>query len=294
MLRYAGIKADPVLLSQTDRGYVYDVYPMVSRFNYVIAQAQVEGRPVFLDGSHNHLGFGRLLPACYNGHARVIDEEATPLYLVADSLSERKVSAMFLNAGTKSLWTGTMTSNPGYYESYVLRDRVKEKGKEEFFKGIQKELGSDITVGKSRIDSLSNYDEPIAIAYELDFNPEKADILYINPMFGEGYKKNPFKSEERLYPVEMPYTMDETFILTMEVPAGYVVDELPKQILAKYDEDGKSYFEYRIQQSGNTISLRSRIKLVRAYYEPDEYVGLREFFNMVVKKHNEQIVLKKK
>jgi hypothetical protein len=113
-------------------------------------------------------------------------------------------------------------------------------------------------------------------------------------MFGEGYKKNPFKSEERLYPVEMPYTMDETFILTMEVPAGYVVDELPKQILAKYDEEGKSYFEYRIQHSGNTISLRSRIKLVRAYYEPDEYVGLREFFNMVVKKHNEQIVLKKK
>jgi hypothetical protein len=92
----------------------------------------------------------------------------------------------------------------------------------------------------------------------------------------------------------MPYTIDETFVLTMDVPSGYVVDELPKQIMAKYDEEGKSFFEYRIQQSGNTISLRSRIKLARALYEPDEYYGLREFFNMVVKKHSEQIVFKKK
>lgn len=294
MLRYAGIKADPVLLSQSDRGYVYDMYPMMSRFNYVITQAQINDRPVYLDGTHSGLGFGRLLPGCYNGHARVVNEEATPLYLVADSLKERKVTALFLNAGSKSLWVGSVNYNPGYYESYMLRNRIKEKGREEFFKTVQKDLGSDFTIVKNRVDSLANYDEPIAISYELEYAPEKADILYINPMFGEGYKKNPFKSAERLYPVEMPYTMDETYVLTLAVPEGYVVDELPKQIIAKYDEEGASFFEYRIQQSGEIISLRSRIKLARAYYEPDEYAGLREFFNMVVKKHNEQIVFKKK
>ncbi|HUC80770.1 MAG TPA: transglutaminase domain-containing protein [Flavisolibacter sp.] len=294
MLRYAGIKADPVLLSQTERGYVYDMYPMMSRFNYVISLAQIENRPVYLDGTHNGLGFGRLLPNSYNGHARVINEEATPLYLMADSLKERKVTALFLAAGTKTLWNGTVNYNPGYYESYRLRNRIKEKGQEEFFKTIQKELGSDFSIVKSRVDSLNNYDEAVGISYELEYDPEKADILYINPMFGEGYKKNPFKSAERLYPVEMPYTIDETFVLTMEVPTGYVVDELPKQMLAKYDEEGHSFFEYRIQQSGNNISMRSRIKLARAYYEPEEYEGLREFFNMVVKKHNEQIVFKKK
>ena len=92
-------------------------------------------------------------------------------------------------------------------------------------------------------------------------------------MFGEGYKKNPFKSAERFYPVEMPYTMDETFILSMDVPAGYVVDELPKQMLAKYDEQGQSFFEYRIQQSGNTISMRSRIKINRAFFNSEAWMA---------------------
>ena len=123
---------------------------------------------------------------------------------------------------------------------------------------------------------------------------EKEDIIYMNPMFGEGYKENPFKSAERFYPVEMPYTMDETFNLQMEVPKGYVVDELPKSMMVKLNDQDEGLFEYRISQSGDNISFRSRIRLIRANFLPDEYEMLREFFNLVVKKQSEQIVFKKK
>jgi len=53
-------------------------------------------------------------------------------------------------------------------------------------------------------------------------------------------------------------------------------------------------FEYRISESNGIISLRSRIRLNRAYFMPEEYEMLREFFNLIVKKHAEQIVFKKK
>jgi hypothetical protein len=125
-------------------------------------------------------------------------------------------------------------------------------------------------------------------------NLGKEDILYINPMFGEGYRENPFKSAERHYPVEMPYTMDETYNLSLIVPDGYEVDELPKQVAAKLNEEGDGYFEYLISQSGGIISMRSRVKLQRATFLPEEYESMREFFALVVSKHNEQIVLKKK
>ena len=116
----------------------------------------------------------------------------------------------------------------------------------------------------------------------------------MNPMFGEGYKDNPFKSAERFYPVEMPYAIDETYSLQMEVPTGYEVDELPKSLVVKLDEQDDGIFEYRISQSGRQISLRSRVRFNRAYYLPEEYEMLREFFSLIVKKQNEQIVFKKK
>jgi hypothetical protein len=36
------------------------------------------------------------------------------------------------------------------------------------------------------------------------------------------------------------------------------------------------------------------MRITRTLYMPDEYESLREFFNLVVSKHNEQIVFKKK
>ena len=187
-----------------------------------------------------------------------------------------------------------MQQVPGYYESYSLRNRIKDKGKEELFNDIKKSFNADIEIAKPGIDSLDKYDKPIGIHYEFDIKTDKEDIIYINPMFGEGWKENPFKSAQRVYPVEMPYAIDEMYLLQLDVPNGYVVDELPKQAIVKLNEDNDGLFEFRLSESGGTISLRSRIRLKRAFFLPEEYEMLREFFNLIVKKHSEQIVFKRK
>ena len=42
------------------------------------------------------------------------------------------------------------------------------------------------------------------------------------------------------------------------------------------------------------VSMRSRVRLDRANFSPEEYENLRSFFTLVVGKQNEQIVFKKK
>jgi hypothetical protein len=251
-------------------------------------------RNFYLDASQPRLGYGRLTPSCYNGHARMVNSSATPLEFSADSLMERKLTSILINTDEKGEWIGSMQQIPGYYESHSIRETIKEKGQGEFFKDVKKAFGLDVELINPKIDSLNNLEECINIVYDFKFAREKENILYINPMFGEGYKENPFKSAERFYPVEMPYATDETYVFSMIIPDGYVVDELPKPIVVKLNENDDGRFEYRISASGGTVSLRSRILLKRAYYLPDEYEILREFFNIIVKKHNEQIVLKKK
>jgi hypothetical protein len=294
MLRYADIAADPVMLSTRDNGYSYALYPLIDKFNYVIVQATIDGKLYYLDASEPRIGFGKLGSDCYNGHARVINPEATALGFYADSLQERKLTSVFIINDDKGNFSGSMQQSPGYYESYRVRNRIKEKGTDPFFADIKKEFNADVEISHPLIDSLDKYDDPVAIKYDFTIKQDKEDIIYFNPMFGEGYKENPFKSAERYYPVEMPYTTDETYLLQLQIPEGYVIDELPKQLVVKLNENDDGMFEYRIAESGGTISLRSRLRLKRAYFQPDEYEMLREFFNLVVKKHNEQIVFKKK
>jgi hypothetical protein len=294
MLRYAGIDADPVILSTRTHGYTYALYPIMSKFNYVICVARIDGKQIFLDATRPRLGFGKLTPACYNGHARIMNTSATALDFSADSLMERKMTSIMLTTTEKGVMTGQLQQVPGYFESHEIRESVKEKGQDEFFRTVKKNYGQEVDLINPHIDSLDNLEESVAISYNFKLNQEGEDILYVNPMFGEAYKENPFKSAQRFYPVEMPYASDETYIFNMIIPQGYVVDELPKSVIVKLNDAGDGQFEYIVTESNGTISMRSRIQLKRAYYEPAEYDLLREFFNLVVKKQSEQIVLKKK
>jgi transglutaminase-like putative cysteine protease len=294
MLKYADIKADPVILSTRPHGYTNAIYPVLERFNYVICLAHPNGQDIYLDASRPRLGFGRLTPDCYNGHARIVDENATAIEFSADSLLERKVTSVLMSADEKGNLVGAMQQMPGYYESHSIREDVKEKGKDEFFKTVKKAYGEDVELINPKIDSLDKLDESIYISYDFKLNDKNEDIIYMNPMFAEGYRKNPFKSAERFYPVEMDYASDEIYTFSMTIPDGYLLDELPKSLMVKLNEEGDGVFEYRISESGGTISMRSRIIFKRAFYLPEEYEVLREFFNLVVKKQNEQIVLKKK
>ena len=295
MLKKVGLTANPVILSTRSHGKVYATYPIMDRFNYVICELTLDNEFIYLDASSPRMGFGKLSSNIYNGQARVITPFATPISFDADSLKESKVTSILLiNDEKEGILTGNAKHDLGYHESYRLRNKIKESGNESIISDIKKGFISDVTLTNFIIDSLNVYEQPLRIKYDINLKTDDEGVIYFNPMFSEAYKDNPFKSATRLYPVEMPYTIDETFILNLDVPKGYVIDELPKQTKVKLNQDGDGVFEYRVSQSDGTIYLKSRIKLSRTLFMPDEYEGLREFFNYIIKKQSEQIVFKKK
>jgi len=247
---------------------------------------------VYLDASRP-LGYGRLHWECYNGHARVINEDATPIEFLSDSLTERKVTSLMLSSNDKGELVGMLQQVPGYYESYDMRNVIKEKGLKEYIREIEKEMPADVEVKNYRIELLEKLDEQIQVNYDISLDPGKRDIIYLDPMFSEGFTENPFASEKRTYPVEMPYAFDEVYVLRMNVPHGYEVSELPASTKVNFDEEGRSFFEYLVENADGVISLRSRVKMHRSYFLPDEYKILHDFFSLVVNKQNEKIVLKK-
>lgn len=292
MLRHQDIKTDPLLLSTRQHGVANELYPIMNRFNYVIAAAHIADNTYYLDATRP-LGFGKLAGECYNGVGRVISKEPSAVYFETDSLKEQKFTSIFIVNNDKGEIEGSYKSSLGFIESSDIREKIKRNGNESFFKKLKSGYSSDFKIYNEGIDSLKILEEPVAVRYEFTLATNNEDILYFNPLMSEGYKENLFKAAERSYPVEMPYTMNETFVLNMEIPKNYVIDELPKS--AKVDfNNGEGFFEYMIGKNGEGIQLRSRIVLKKANFTSDDYNSLRDFFGYVVKKHNEQIVFKKK
>ncbi len=294
LLNQAGMKAEPVILSTTGNGYVQEAFPMITAFNYVICRLSLNGDTFYLDASRPRLGFGKLLPECYNGHARVVNDEGTAVYLNASDFSEsRRTTAIILPGMAGEEWTVRLKIVPGYHESYLWRMRLLEQGRESFTTELARQYGMDAVIEDLVIDSLVQYESPLKFEFTLKMKPGNEDLLYINPLFGERYKINPFQSAKRNYPVEIPYALDETFLLTLPVPEGYEPEFIPRPLIAKIDSAGKNIFEYLVTWSGNTISLQSKIKISQTVFQPGEYDALKNFFDLVVDKQNERIVFRK-
>jgi len=191
-------------------------------------------------------------------------------------------------------WSGLLIASLGYYESSEIRQKFIDNGKEDFEKKLKESYVGEYSIDDIKFEDEINYELPMRMTHSLAIDADdNSGIIYLNPMINEGYKENFFTSAERKYPVEMPYQMDETYNFQIEIPLGYVVDEMPKSAKVTLN-DGEGFFEYLIAKSGNDITLHTTIKLNKATFFPEDYETLRDFFAHVVKKHAEQIVFKKK
>jgi Domain of Unknown Function with PDB structure (DUF3857)/Transglutaminase-like superfamily len=294
MLKNEKIDVSPVILSTRDHGFTHEYYPLIDRYNYVIAKVVIDNTITYLDATIRRLEFGRLPSKVYNGQAREITKDlATALNFVADSLKESDVTNVFISNMEKGGVEGSFTHNFGVYESLKLRNRMAKASPDDYKKSVQQEYPEEIAIDNLEIDSLKLLDEPVGLKFDMKFKSfEDNDIVYFSPMLAEAVKKNPFAAAERYYPVEMPYTTDDSYNLMMEIPKGYKVDELPKSVRVNLNEND-GMFEYLISVEGDYVRLRCRMLLRKATYLNEDYQFLRDFYAFIVKKEAEQVVFKK-
>ncbi len=293
MLLKAKLQAYPVLLSTRDNGWAYESYPLLNKFNYLISKLEINNEIFLLDASNKKNGFNRLPINCYNGNGRTINEKNPYLVpLFSDSLIETKTTSIFIfNADSAKKMIASYKSDLGYYESTFLRNEIESIGINAFEKKIKNSFGFDVHVENVTLDSLKKYELPITLKYDFDFEC-KEDIIYFNPLLNEANKKNIYTATQRNYPVEMYFAQHEVITINIEIPKGYMVDELPKSAKVKLNEaDG--YFEYIIQADKNSIVMRCIVNINKATFYPEEYEDLRNFYAFIVKKQSEVIVLKK-
>lgn len=294
MFRHEGFDADPVILSTREHGKPFQGYPLLSQYNYVVCQLRIGDKSYCLDACHRFGGYGYLIRDCYNGDARIINEQRPYVAEISpDSVIESEVSNVFVGLDENGKISGTINSTFGKNSSYDIREAIDKKSEKTYKNEISSGLESGWKLQNFSIDSLSNCDYPITIHYDVE-SPDsgKPQIIYINPIFAGKISMNPFKSAHRQFPVEMTNLLDETYIFNLEIPKNYTVDEMPKSVRYMLNQND-GVFEYVIEKGEISIQMQVRLVLNKADFSTGDYDALRNFYGMIVSKENEQIVLKK-
>ncbi|MNE06427.1 hypothetical protein D3C80_990160 [compost metagenome] len=116
--------------------------------------------------------------------------------------------------------------------------------------------------------------------------------IYVNPLLFYTQETNPFKQENREYPVDYGYPFMDKYAVNIQIPEGYKVEVLPaSSVLAM--EDNLGNFKFMTSQNGNTIQLSAMVQMNSAIISSEYYPTLKEFYQKMIDKQNEKIILTK-
>jgi hypothetical protein len=297
LLREAGIQANPVLLSTRDHGMINQNLPLLSKFNYVVAHVAIPEKPEMLvDATEELLPCGTLPTRCLTGQGRLImplakDSRWIDLKPMDRYVEYRKVE---LKLDEHGALTGTVHQEHGGYGAQYQRERLRTQGEKKYIEELAK--GHEgWSVNKYTFHQQEDLLKPLSLDYNFAMPGAEAPLatLYLNPLRDFDNAKNPFVHEDRRFPVNFGAALEETTLLTILLPSGYVAEELPKQAIVDLP-DGGGRFMYSVTVTTDAVQIVSRMNLRKPVYSAEEYASLREFYTRMLAKHAEQIVVKKK
>ena len=298
-LREAGFEAFPIAMSLRHLGRVSKTNPTIESFNYFIVAAFVDDKPIYMDAASKYGDLNVMDPSRLSDQARRI-REGTELDFTAwvDLARSSKSMGLFvINAkfDNNGVLTGKIQETYTNQLAYELSNDAysKNKDEQEFFE--KKAATHEIEITSHSMKGIANGRNSL----EYDFAKKDIvtgdDYIYLNPLIIPLYNENPFKAEERKLPIEFSFPYEKRYSVTIAIPDGYQVKELPESTKITLLEDKNAFYQYQIEEDEkeNRIIVSVRFVSNRVIYSPVEYSILRDFFLHLTASNTSQIVLEK-
>ncbi|CAA9264637.1 MAG: hypothetical protein AVDCRST_MAG95-2458 [uncultured Adhaeribacter sp.] len=293
MLKEAGIAASPVILSTRGHGRVNPGYPSLSKFNYTIASAKIGEKTYLLDATEPMGTINTLPSRCLNGIGLVVSAENPDWVPLQSGSKDAFVYNSKYIIGKDNGITGQVQVISQGHNAFDRRKSISLDGEKKYIDNLAK--AADLWEVKNiSLKNTGSSLDPLILDYEvaLSGQAQPANTIYLHPLQNMGVKANPFKHETRKFPIDFSVPLEQTYLCTYTIPEGYQIEEQPKSTRLALPENG-GIFTYSVTSVGNTINVMSKITINRPQFMAEEYPYLKEFYNQVVAKQAEQIVLKK-
>lgn len=295
MLRDAGFQCMPIVMSRRDRGIVPYTHPSLDKLNtFIVGVVNADGTLSFLDGSIRNGYINVLPPVLLVTQARMITEAAGDKWIDLTQTAKSQIRSV-VNAAVdpEGIIQGTrLTRYTGEHASGYRQKFASQKDSAEFISNLETEENIKVNtcVQKGLKDFSPHVTETIAFEKTATVND---DFIYLNPLIFLHTSKNPFTQEERMLPVEFSYPEQLVLSVTLTIPEGYQVEELPKPLLIRLENNGGMCRYIVNKVDGNKVSVNYQFTQNSLLFPSQQYLQLKSFWGAIAEKNNELIVLKK-
>lgn len=292
LLLESNIEVKPVLVSTRNNGFPTKIYPVISDFNYLLVQATINNKKYLLDATDAYLNFGDIPFRCLNDQGRLLDFKAGSSWVDLKPESKSQIlyyaKLHFENDGTLS---GQIKSKRTGY--HALQNKKSYYNNEN---GYLKNLENNypyINISNFEITSDNKTSKDFKESYNVTYNLDNVGShIYINPFLVKFFKNNPFKLQERTYPIDFGYNDSYFYSFKIDLGNNLEVLEIPKpQSIILPNNTAKLLINS--EKLGNSVVITYKIDF-KSFYTPDYYPYLKAFMSKIIDlQTNALLVLKK-
>ncbi|MDQ1858122.1 transglutaminase-like domain-containing protein [Chryseobacterium sp. WLY505] len=292
MLREAGLKADPLVISTVENGLINLVSPNISNMNFVLAAISIDDQLHIYDATSKQSSLDEIPLKNWNQYGILVTKGKTLLIQMANV----KSSNTFLTVNGKINDDGSISGtysdrDTGAYAMYV-KDSYDDNA-EKYKKQYKENFSMDFTDIDSKV--LENGDFESSMKFS---SPNLIDRvgkkMIINPMLFLNKSSNEFdQTEVRQYPIDFGSPITKVKKVTLEIPEGYMIEEMPKEKKI-VTEDKEIEYTYSIVQKGNKLEVTTTTKINSSDYPKEYYPAFKQIWGVASKFENQVISLVKK
>ncbi|MBX2970663.1 MAG: transglutaminase domain-containing protein [Cyclobacteriaceae bacterium] len=295
-LNFGGLSADPMLLSTRKNGLPIELHPVLSDFNYVVARVVIGDQIYLLDASDPFLMFGMLPERCINGKGRVFTDKGSFWEEIKPKEKSKKITMLNLSLEQDGSFKGTIEHTYYGYRSVDQRKYIASfNSVEEYLNSVKKRLSSTEIISHE-ITGFDDFESNITEKFEViieGFDDLNKNNFLLNPFFTDKIESNPFKSNERLYPVDFGVPMERTMILTLNIPKEFELIGKPESnALALPNSGGKFLFD--ITPRENQLQINYSLVINKTVFHSQEYHYLKELYSRIIQTQQTDLVFSRK
>lgn len=290
ILNSIGIEAYPVLLSTRDHGQIRLSYPFHHFFNYVMVTAKIDGNFLLLDATEPMSNLGEIPTQCLNNKGLIIkkDKEIFDWIELKNSIkSDMFFNLDLLQSSENDSYTAKINIISKGYDAMNLRKKFNKDSKD-----ISKELSSDNTLLLDSLRSANLHDlsKPFVVFANCIYSADKIEgKILIAPFCYFNITENPLKQSFRTYPIDMLYKRSKTFVTVLHIPKGYKLGSIPLNLSINNEE---IKIQYQVETlDDQSIKVSGMYEFKKDVYDASSYIALKEYYNKIIDKFNEKIVL---
>ncbi|WP_394776886.1 transglutaminase domain-containing protein [Flavobacterium sp.] len=293
MLRYAGLTANPVLVSTRSNGIA--IFPNRNAFNYVIAAVETPNGNILLDAS-DKFSTPNILPLrALNWSGRLIRKDGSSEEV---DLMPKKASndIVFLSYSIDAEGNvkGKTRRQSTDYNALITRENISDLKEEEYLEKLENQ-NSKIEISDYLRTNEKEILLPMMETYSFAGNNLCEIIggkIYVSPMLFFTNEKNPFKQEVREYPVDFGFPFSDKYNITLTIPDGFIAETLPAPVVINM-EDNLGSFKFNIVANDNKLQISIQHQINEAIVTTEKYEMLKEYYKGMIAKETEKIVLKR-